>query len=195
MRCGSCRGEHATVAEVRSCFGAPASVPTVRQPSPRQRSLAQALVKERLLPERLLPAGTEAAHLMVEQMSLDEIRDFIDEMLLQPHVKEDLVALFARLDNGRYAIRCEDGAVRFYRASGGKVRWLWELIGAPGQFRERKIYRPSKVLKRIVADPMAAMILFGTEVGVCGRCGSPLTNERTRKRGMGDDCYAKTIGG
>lgn len=27
MRCGACRGEHATVAEVRACHGAPAARP------------------------------------------------------------------------------------------------------------------------------------------------------------------------
>jgi hypothetical protein len=133
-------------------------------------------------------------HVLIEGMSLDEMRAFLDEMLKQPYLKGNPKELFARLENGRYALRT-DGAVRFYRVSGTAIRRLYELTGAPGSFREQQIYRPVKILSRILEDKIASAALFGMEVGICGRCGSPLTREHTRKRGIGDDCYAKMTGG
>lgn len=43
-------------------------------------------------------------------------------------------------------------------------------------------------LQKIAADPKAAAVLFGRETGTCGRCSSPLTDVKSRERGLGPHC-------
>lgn len=191
MKCGSCKEDHDTVEEVRSCFGVPATASSAPATvSPRQRSLAHALARERMPLSWMGDVSDDAYHNSIEAMQLPELRRFIDEMLRQPYSKEDAKPLFDRLENGRYALE-RDGDIRFYRVGGTGVRRLYQLIGAPGDFREQRIYRPVKILNAILVDRVAALALYGLNVGQCGRCGSPLTQKRTRERGIGDDCYAK----
>src|SRR3546814_1553442 len=102
--------------------------------------------------------------------------------------------LFERVDNGKYALKNEDDDdIRFYCIGGTLHRILWELTGAPGDFKMQRIYRPEKILKRIGDDPVAAFELFGLNVGTFGRCGSPLTQKHTRQRGIGDTYDAKLM--
>jgi hypothetical protein len=187
MKCGNCKGEHASVAQVRTCFNTKPG-----QPSPKQMSLAQALGREKVrLPEHV---GLEQKEyeLMIAGLSLSDMGRFLDKMLKQPNNGPTREELFDKLDNGRYALKNEDDDdIRFYHISGTRHRILWELIGAPGDFRQQRIYRAEKILKRIADDPVAAFALFGLNVGMCGRCGSPLTQKHTRERGIGDTCYAK----
>jgi len=44
------------------------------------------------------------------------------------------------------------------------------------------------VARRITADPMAAMLRYGTELGSCGHCGRTLTNDESRALGIGPKC-------
>ena len=195
MKCGACKEDHDTVEEVRGCFGVPATVSAApAKVSPKQRSLAHALAREREPLAWVGNSSDEAYHNNIEAMQLPDLRRFIDEMLKQPYRKEDAAPLFAQLENGRYAIE-QDGDIRFYRIGGTAIRRLYQLIGAPGEFREQRIYRPVKILNAILEDRVAALARYGINVGQCGRCGSPLTQKHTRERGIGDDCYAKTTGG
>jgi len=187
MRCGNCKGEHDTVAQVRTCFN------TVEgQPSAKQMSLAQALGREKVrLPEHA-GMSEEDYHLFIAGLNRSAMGKFLDKMLKQPNSGLSRDELFGKLENGRYALKNEeDDDIRFYHVSGTRHRILWELVGAPGDFRQTRIYRPEKILKRIADDPVAAFALFGLNVGTCGRCGSPLTQKHTRERGIGDTCYAK----
>lgn len=187
MRCGNCKGDHPSVAQVRACF---ASKPG--QPSPKQMSLAQALGREKVRLPEYAELSEEEYHLMIAGLSLKDMGDFLNRMLKQPNAGASRDELFARVDNGKYALRNEDDDdIRFYAIGGTRHRILWELTGAPGDFKMQRIYRPEKILKRIADDPVAAFALFGLNVGTCGRCGSPLTQKHTRERGIGDTCYAK----
>ncbi len=58
----------------------------------------------------------------------------------------------------------------------------------PGQ---QYIGQFENLIKRILDDPMAAMKLYGQEIGECGDCGRRLTNEESRKIGIGPICEAK----
>lgn len=187
MRCGNCKGEHASVAQVRSCFSSKPG-----QPSAKQMSLAQALGREKVrLPEHK-DLSDEEYHLMIAGLSREDMGVFLTKMLKQPNEGPSREELFEKVDNGKYALRNEeDDDIRFYAIGGTRHRVLWELTGAPGDFKMQRIYRPEKILKRIAADPVAAFALFGLNVGTCGRCGSPLTQKHTRERGIGDTCYAK----
>lgn len=187
MRCGNCKGDHESVALVRKCFAN-----NEGQPSAKQMSLAQALGREKVrLPEHA-GLGEEDYHLMIAGLGRKAMGEFLSKMLKQPGNGLSRDELFERLDNGKYALKNEDDDdIRFYHISGTRHRILWELTGAPGDFRMTRIYRAERILKRIADDPVAAFALFGINVGTCGRCGSPLTQKHTRERGIGDTCYAK----
>lgn len=194
MRCGKCKGDHDTVSEVRQCFGVAATVSAAPTPvSPRQRSLAHALARERQPLPWAEGESDEAYHNRIKVMGLEELREFLDQMLKQPYLREDAKSIFEKLENSKYALET-DGDIRFYEVTGKAIRRLYELTGAPGDFRSQRIYRPVKILSRIAEDRLAALALFGQNVGRCGRCYSPLTQKHTRERGIGDDCYAKTKG-
>ena len=195
MRCGNCKADHESVAKVRECFEAGE---IEMHPTPKMVSLAQALGRERVrLPEHVEMEQTEY-ELHIGGMTWRSTSDFIGRMLKQPGNGMSKSELFERVLNGRYALENEVAEVvdiRFYLVDGDRSRSLRELTGAPGDFREQRIYRPEKILKRIGDDPLAAMALYGLNVGRCGRCGSPLTKKHTRERGIGDTCYAKMTGG
>lgn len=190
MRCGNCKGDHPSVALVRSCF---ANVEG--QPSAKQMSLAQALGREKVRLEEYAGMSEEDYHLAIAKLSRSAMGDFLTKMLKQPSAGMSRDELFELVPNGRYALKNEDDEdIRFYQIGGARHRILWELTGAPGDFRMQRIYRPEKILKRISEDTLAAYVLFGLNVGMCGRCGSPLTKQHTRERGIGDTCYAKMTG-
>jgi hypothetical protein len=47
------------------------------------------------------------------------------------------------------------------------------------------------LMERIAADFKAALLLYGTELGICGACASPLTNDESRAKGIGPICASK----
>jgi hypothetical protein len=193
VKCGNCKKVHASVAQVRECFV------TDGAPSEKQMSLAQALGREKVrLPEHA-GMSEEEYHLHIAGLKRSTISDFIGRMLKQDNAAPTLRSreeLFAAVDPGRYALQNEeDDDVRFYFVAGVEPRYrrLYELIGAPGDFRRQRIYRPNKILGRIAEDPTGAFALYGLKVGQCGKCGSPLTQKHTRERGIGDICYGRLM--
>ena len=101
---------------------------------------------------------------------------------------------------GRYAVEL-NGELRFYRVDRpDEGRWAGftfvdQLVGSGGDFRR---VRPSaserkQVAALIVEDPMGALQRFGQEVGKCSLCGSPLTDETSRTRGIGPDCWKNKV--
>jgi hypothetical protein len=65
-----------------------------------------------------------------------------------------------------------------------------QLVGAPGAFAERTLPLEHQYFAalHIAEDPKAAMIRYGLETKECGRCGSPLTNDKSRAAGIGPKC-------
>jgi hypothetical protein len=47
------------------------------------------------------------------------------------------------------------------------------------------------LIARVAADWKAAAILYGKELGICGVCSSPLTNDESRAKGIGPVCESK----
>ncbi len=104
------------------------------------------------------------------------------------------------LPSGRYAVRRPNGHVVFYRVERGLAHWagytfLRQVIGgsrlqyvgrvAPGQrYRGPR----SADLAEVVRDPEGAARLFGRELGVCAVCGYLLTDDASRRAGVGPKC-------
>lgn len=91
------------------------------------------------------------------------------------------------------------GKWRFYQVDRPtEGRWagyifVKHLIGAPGQYRKEPVARDMRVpiLEAIEKDPKQAMIDYGLQSGVCGRCSSPLTDPESLARGIGPICAGK----
>jgi hypothetical protein len=68
-----------------------------------------------------------------------------------------------------------------------------QLVGAPGAFQERTLPLEHQFFaaKHIAEDPKAALVRYGLETQECGRCGSPLTNDKSRAAGIGPRCATK----
>lgn len=191
IRCGSCKGTHATVAEVRECFELAKEPPATM----KQVSYCQSLLRQR-------EPTAEFAELTEDRINSFSKKDaiyFIDAMKVQPYREKKFHILeipHPEVPEGYYAaIVNKDGVIDFYKLVDWKddQRLLFQVFGAPGSFKETKVTRPEHaqlVMDIIAADPKEASTLFGKELGVCGRCGSPLTS-KWRKLGIGPVCVSK----
>jgi hypothetical protein len=102
----------------------------------------------------------------------------------------------------RFAVDTEDGAVNkvaFWRISpsqDGTKFYLNQIIGGQGAVKVRMSVTAAIALaeKIIAAGPVEAMIRYGLEMGQCGHCGRELTNDESRKLGIGPHCR-KHMGG
>jgi hypothetical protein len=91
------------------------------------------------------------------------------------------------------------GQWRFYQVDKpNEGRWngytfVKILIGAPGAYRKENLDadRRVSIMRRIEEDPQKAMIDYGQQSGVCGRCSSPLTDPESLARGIGPICAGK----
>jgi hypothetical protein len=87
---------------------------------------------------------------------------------------------------GRYALRGDDEVVKFYVANEhGLFAQASDDLFPIRNADSRKV-----IIEAIAADPKAAAILYGVEMGVCGRCGKALTSD-WRKVGIGPVCSQK----
>ena len=93
-----------------------------------------------------------------------------------------------------YALRDEDGIVKFYRVKAGtKPGWWWIEAQASDEFHPiRNVATKNNILRAIIAaGPEASMRLYGQELGSCGRCHRTLTDETSRANGIGPECEGK----
>jgi hypothetical protein len=82
--------------------------------------------------------------------------------------------------------------------------WVFvkQFIGGIGEGQRLGSQRPGEtysgqwanLVDKVLADPMGAVQRFGRELGICGVCSLPLTNDESREFGIGPVCRAK-IGG
>lgn len=78
--------------------------------------------------------------------------------------------------------------------------WVFvrQHLGGHSDFNDPKVgsQRPGEsyvgqwptLIDRVLADPMAAVVRYGTELGICGVCERDLTNEDSRAAGIGPVC-------
>lgn len=94
--------------------------------------------------------------------------------------------------DGRYAIE-ENGTLKFFRVkNGNRAGFVFLDIQASDDWHSiRNVTRIRAILALIAQDPHAAMVRYGHELGVCGRCGRTLTDEASRAAGIGPVCQDK----
>jgi hypothetical protein len=113
-----------------------------------------------------------------------------DPIQYDPQAKQPVVA------EGFYAVPSpndEEHPLRFYRVRHGDGRWEgWTFVDvqASDEFHGLSRTASAKVLEAIAADPEAGP-RYGQTIGRCWRCRRTLTDEESRRRGIGPDCAAK----
>jgi hypothetical protein len=97
-----------------------------------------------------------------------------------------------QVPEGRYAVDTDEGHLGFYRVHVSKSGYVTVAVMASDTERALLTWKVQLgVLRKIALDPKAAAIRYGQEVGVCGRCGRTLTDEKSRAAGVGPDCATK----
>lgn len=95
---------------------------------------------------------------------------------------------------GRYAVEI-DGVLGFFKVDcPTEGRWAGYVfvkqMASDTEYPVRGTRR-GVVLDTIAADPQAASVRYGQEIGACGVCGRTLTDEDSRTRGIGPICADK----
>lgn len=218
MKCGSCKGNHDSVAEVRDCYASgeyseerdaarqldqmTGQQQNKDEPSDKQVSYALALLRER-------EWRVELDEPDLRRMDRRQVSKLITALRDAPLITIDRDSALD-VPAGRYAIQDSIGAdtdadgtgdtILFYQVDRPEEgRWAGytfvnRLYGSPGDFTRtavRNITERNRIMKILASDPEYHLALFGREVGQCGLCGSPLTNETSRQLGIGPVCRNK----
>lgn len=114
---------------------------------------------------------------------------------LRAAIKLHLVRKIRNATVGHFALRT-DNVVKFYRVkhitAGTYAGRVFVDAQASGDFWPVKAPATlTEVLTGILADPQAAMTLYGTELKQCYRCNRTLTDEISRALGIGPECRSK----
>lgn len=94
------------------------------------------------------------------------------------------------VEDGRYAV-VHDGVLKFYKVKNGYKRVFVEVYASDARHALVSSATRAEVLRLIAADPQAAMLKFGQEIGSCGHCGRTLTDQESRDYGVGPICRSK----
>lgn len=160
----------------------------------KQRNFIASLREERDLPPHEGP------------LSKREASDEITRLLAMPKaapgsLPDEMGEAEGAVPAGRYSVDKADGSGSVFYQVDRPTEGRWAgytfvklLLGAPGDWRRERVNRRdvAGILSRIAADgPREASLRFGLEAGVCGVCGSPLSNEESRALGIGPVCREK----
>jgi DNA polymerase-3 subunit epsilon len=112
-----------------------------------------------------------------------------------PHLSPVEAPKKSNVPAGRYALRADDGTVRFFIVDIGTTgKWAGVTFlkrQAGDDELPVKGAARAQVMDAIEKDPKAAAILYGKELGVCGMCGKTLTNPESIESGIGPVCITK----
>lgn len=209
IRCGTCKGSHESIADVRACSehyapDRPVSAAQNANPVADDRPLATekqidfclSLFARKVMPEGKEPLPRDVLETLPRRGD-GSIGNIIDAMMKQPDrpgaslKPTDLPDVPA----GRYAIEV-DGTLKFYvvdRPTEG--RWAgYTFLKVQASDETHDIRNASvrkAILTNIARDPQGAMLRYGKEIGKCGHCGRTLTNEESRAAGIGPICAGK----
>ena len=108
---------------------------------------------------------------------------------------EDVIRV--EVANGRYATSI-DGKLRFFRVNtptDGKwegFTFLKEVFGGGGIGKPREDAIRNRDIRnsvlKVISEDSEALARYGQELGICGNCGLPLTDEESRAIGIGPIC-------
>lgn len=167
-----------------------------RPATERQLAFIASLKTSRVL------SATQIAWLEKHERALDArtASRIIATMLQLPEpsktVSNAVGSVLPDVPEGRYALD-EQGVVKFYVYSKPtEGRWAGRAFlssqASDTLYPIRNFDTKRLILAAIAADPKAASLRYGQELGVCGVCGRTLTDESSRSAGIGPICAEKT---
>lgn len=210
IRCGNCRSPHRSVEEVKACTfgvaGGPAANPDLVEAYSKayvHEDEAPATEKQLAFIERLLserPSFTLETPVTTKRNA----SRLIDKLLGMPkEVNQDaggnnsLIALLRNVPDGYYALQSKTGNNDFdfivVRTKDTR-RYINRYLGGQGQVHisgtEQRAF--AQMLTSFSPATLALIRqLFGKLLGHCGICGRSLTDETSRARGIGPDCWSR----
>lgn len=176
-------------------------------PTPKQLSFITSLLKDRTVDDEQR-ADIEQGFVLNPSGYMDMTRGrasaTIDWLLRQPrkaatpklYQESELHAAFTAIPEGRYAVEI-DGVLKFYRIdkpTDGRYagRTFITAQGGPNWFPVKVLAHKVAVVEAILAaGPQGCSQRYGIELGHCGVCGLPLTDDESRARGIGPICWGK----
>jgi hypothetical protein len=214
IKCGNCKGTHSTVAQVQACYGGGLKVTTVATPAePVATPEAPITAKQEAFLNKLLderPMYRDVNNLWpnnIATMTKAQASKAIEEAMAEDaEVKKasggNLSAVLEGIDDGYFALPCKTGnndldfvrvgtnQGKFNPADKGKRR-VQRFLGGQGPIRIE--YAEAMLFAKAIAalteaERQAAQVLFGRELGQCGCCGKPLTDQESRAKGIGPVC-------
>lgn len=206
--CGNCKATHSSVEEVRSCYMQETKVALDENAQLDAASFFPASDKQvrfimDLLQRKAVPADMADSLRGVVGHDLDKrvASEVIDKLLKFPDKEKESGKI--EVPQGKFALPAttpNGPDYMFVEVKYGKNKWagytfLSYLTGAPGDFRRTPIRNKAAIatlVEKINADPAGAIKLFGQQTGVCGVCGSPLTDPVSVSYGIGPVCRDKT---
>lgn len=152
-------------------------------------------------------ATTNASEMMEQVLAAAKV---VDVEAATQKAKAERESQLSEIDTSKllesccYAVPTEDGHLAFYqvdRPTEGKwAGWVFVKLQTGPTMQRFGAIRPDRsvtgpnvipVLKKILSDPKGACAAYGLNIGKCGICGLPLTNEESRKIGIGPICLGK----
>lgn len=161
MKCGSCKADHATVEQVKSCYGLKGQ----QRPAPsdpefqNSRGRREGDRRDLFQQIKVLGSKVEAGSYAIRN-SAKATNDISFYEVVKP-------------TDGRWTGRT---FVNRKLSDESQRLTLDEQV---------------RVLVAIAADPMNASLLYGQTIGECPECGRTLTNQDSRERGIGPKCARK----
>lgn len=109
---------------------------------------------------------------------------------------DSMKTLLDAIPEGRYAVEFTDG-LRFYRVRRPKkgnwvgTTFIDHIIGGGSDYYRVATPKTERdqATQAIADDPLAAGYRFSVEAKVCARCLKALSDEQSRSRGYGPDCW------
>lgn len=126
-----------------------------------------------------------------------EASEAIDYLSRQPLRREQTAndatgrSSWPHVADGRYAVPTDAGHLGFYRVRNAANGRVYLNVFASDAQHDVPFRSIGAILRKIAAEPREAMKRFGRELGSCGRCGRTLTDETSRGRGIGPECWTK----
>lgn len=220
VKCGSCKGNHENVADVRNCYAGQRAQESVAQQADwtrknysadwhAERGLSRdpfatkAERRQASVDIRQLPTDNQIKYIkdLRSQKGLDPLafsgtrqqasRE-IDRLKGLPAVDKPVQTRQGHpaVEDGRYAVE-HDGVVKFYKIHNGYRKVFVEVYASDARYPVTSWESRKLILKAIAKDPQEAMLRFGREIGSCGHCGRTLTDEESRAYGVGPICRGK----
>jgi SWI/SNF-related matrix-associated actin-dependent regulator 1 of chromatin subfamily A len=176
---------------------------------PVDRSLQKVLVKKIELIRATIEKATETDQSAIPATAIDRAVEIAKAAptVDPPKPREVLRLDLGTLPESFYAVGDPTHFFKVSRPTEGEHAgrsFLWQQMGdervllgsieRDGEIRTRNGSTDTgvrNVLQRILFDPKSAAIRYGQEIGVCADCGRQLTNEESRKAGIGPVCAHK----